>query len=278
MIQAPVNRIIPFSNVDGPGNRLALFLQTCPFACRYCHNPETIRSCIGCGTCVSACPVQALSLQDGHVVWDKTKCCGCDTCLRVCPHLATPKITWMTVEDVMAEIRRAKPFIKGITVSGGECMNHAAFLEELFKQARQLGLTCFIDSNGAHDFAAYPELMDVCDAVMLDVKAFDPEFHRWLTGQPNDIVLRNLDWLLDHHKMYEVRTVLLNGQPEQNETTVRACAARIQNRCRYKLIRYRPFGVRKSELENMGKQTLSEAELNRCVRIAKEYMEQVVTV
>ena len=33
---APVNRIIPFSNVDGPGNRTAVFFQGCPFNCLFC--------------------------------------------------------------------------------------------------------------------------------------------------------------------------------------------------------------------------------------------------
>ncbi|WP_353894134.1 radical SAM protein [Proteinivorax hydrogeniformans] len=37
-----VNKIIDFSFVDGPGNRLAIFLQGCNLNCGYCHNPETI--------------------------------------------------------------------------------------------------------------------------------------------------------------------------------------------------------------------------------------------
>ena len=37
-----VRRILPFSSVDGPGNRTAIFLQGCNFNCLYCHNPETI--------------------------------------------------------------------------------------------------------------------------------------------------------------------------------------------------------------------------------------------
>ena len=41
MITAPVNKIIPFSSVDGPGNRTAVFFQGCNWDCCYCHNPET---------------------------------------------------------------------------------------------------------------------------------------------------------------------------------------------------------------------------------------------
>ncbi|MBS7527721.1 radical SAM protein [Fusibacter paucivorans] len=37
-----VRNIITHSAVDGPGNRLVIFLQGCNFNCRYCHNPETI--------------------------------------------------------------------------------------------------------------------------------------------------------------------------------------------------------------------------------------------
>ena len=40
MITAPVNKIIPFSSVDGPGNRTAVFFQGCNWDCCYCHNPE----------------------------------------------------------------------------------------------------------------------------------------------------------------------------------------------------------------------------------------------
>lgn len=37
--------VVPFSWVDGPGNRFVVFAQGCPFDCVACHNPETIPPC-----------------------------------------------------------------------------------------------------------------------------------------------------------------------------------------------------------------------------------------
>ena len=34
--------VVPFSWVDGPGNRFVVFVQGCPFDCLACHNPGTI--------------------------------------------------------------------------------------------------------------------------------------------------------------------------------------------------------------------------------------------
>ena len=104
-VKAPVNRIIPFSAVDGPGNRTAIFVQGCTFNCRYCHNPETIRACIHCGKCVPACPAGALRMDEGKVVYDAAKCVLCDACIHACPNSSCPRIRWMTASEAMAEVR-----------------------------------------------------------------------------------------------------------------------------------------------------------------------------
>lgn len=210
-------------------------------------------------------------MEEGKVLWHKDKCVQCDTCLKTCPNNSSPKISLMSIEDCIAEIKKVQPFIRGITCSGGECMNHADFMLELFKEAKKMGLGCLIDSNGVVEYASYPELMEVADGVMLDMKAFDPEFHKQLTHQSNDIVIKNLKWLLDHDLLQEVRTVLLPNFPKQNENTVREVAKILNHRSYYKIIKYRPFGVTDQGIEFCGQSILSDEEAERCLEIARQY-------
>lgn len=246
-MRAPVNRIVPFSSVDGPGNRTAVFLQGCNFNCRYCHNPETIRVCTHCGACVSVCPVGALRIEDGEVRYDWAKCKMCDACIHVCPHSSCPRIRNLSDEECMHEIEKQIPFIRGVTVSGGECTLHRDFLVALSRRVRAHGLGFLLDSNGNYDFSADGELLNAVDGVMLDVKAWDAENHLRLTGADNALVKRNLDFLATAGKLEEVRTVVAPDWMNPEET-VEAVSRRLVSlgaaNTRYKIIRYRPMGVR----------------------------------
>lgn len=249
-----VNKLIPMSVVDGPGNRFAIFLQACNFNCKYCHNPETIHRCIHCGDCVETCPVSALSIEKGKVVWDPVKCVDCDKCIATCTHGASPKVRAMEVEEILKEIDDALPFIEGISVSGGESTLQAEGLIPLFEGAKERGLTALIDSNGGMDFSkgALKELLHISDGVMLDIKAWDEEDHRKLTGRDNGIVKENLAYLAEAKKLEEVRLVLLDHL--DNERTLRGVAKVLGEHIgdvAIKLISYRPFGVRKDYVNKL---------------------------
>ena len=42
--------------------------------------------CIGCGTCVAICPVEAISFDEyGKARIDRTKCIRCGSCEASCP-------------------------------------------------------------------------------------------------------------------------------------------------------------------------------------------------
>ena len=272
-MQAVVNKIIPFSSVDGPGNRTAVFLQGCNINCRYCHNPETRAFCVDCGLCVEKCPECALEKdKDGKVIYHPEKCVQCDTCIHVCPHDSSPRTAVMTPEETYKKVKKQIPFIRGLTVSGGECMLRPDFLEALFKLAKEDGLNTMIDSNGTIPFWEYPELLNVTDGVMLDIKAFKNEDHVKITDEKNEIVLKNAVYLAENKKLYEVRAVIV---PDLYDTrsSIRqmgeflAPYLEIQE-FRIKLIAYRPMGVRE---EYAHYQVPGQAYLEELADILKTY-------
>lgn len=252
MVKGLVNRIIPFSFVDGPGNRTAIFLQGCNFNCLYCHNPETINTCNNCGVCVEACPYGALSMEDNRVIWDKDICEECDECIKVCGRNSTPKVMEMTVDQVVKEIEKVRAFISGITVSGGECTLQPKFLTELFKEVKKLGLTTFIDTNGYIPLKNMEELLEVTDMAMVDMKSYDSEEHQTLTGKDNKTVLENIKFLASIGKLYEVRTVIVPEVLDNcyNVAKISKLISDLDPNIRYKIIKFRPLGVRENLIKS----------------------------
>lgn len=126
-IFVPLHRIIPFSNVEGQGNRTSIFLQGCKLNCLYCHNPETIARYTGESKLVS-------------------------------------------LQYLYEQVMEARPFIRGVTVSGGEPTIHHKKLIPLFQILRKEGLTCYLDSSGFFDYERTQGLLDVTDKVLFDLK------------------------------------------------------------------------------------------------------------
>ena len=203
---------ISFSSVDGPGNRFVVFLQGCNFDCVACHNPQTIPG---------HAPVE------GHHPVHRS------------------------VADLVNDIRRAAPFISGITVSGGEATQQPLFLRALFTAVRadpQLArLTCFVDSNGACGVSVWDELSDAgLDGAMIDLKCLDPAIHQQMTGQPNDQVLDSIRHLAAHGALYEVRLLLLAGVNDDPALLGRTgeWLAAVDPTMRLKVIGFRAHGAR----------------------------------
>jgi pyruvate formate lyase activating enzyme len=245
--RAPVNRILRSSIVDGPGNRAAVFLQGCNFDCVYCHNPETIALCNSCGRCLAVCPAGALSENAGGVLWEKERCLFCDACIRTCPRNSSPRTRFLTAEETIAEIDPVLPFIRGLTVSGGECTLYPAFLQELGALAKERGLSFFLDTNGSYDFSGNTGLLEITDGVMLDVKA-DPDNteYKKVTGRNGYDTLGFGEFLARKGKLFEFRTVVSPGLFNAAALVDKACRRikGVDPRIQYKLIRYRPVGVR----------------------------------
>lgn len=268
-IKGLVNRIIPFSNVDGPGNRLAIFFQGCNINCSYCHNPETINQCANCMACIEGCPTKAIESIDDKINYSERLCTGCDKCIRTCKYSSSPRTSEHTVDELYEVIEGYKNFIRGITVSGGEPTLQATFITELFKKVKALGLTCFVDTNGFFDKDKISELIDVTDKFMVDIKAVDKLEKLCGTKMSNNI--DNLKYLLSLDKVHEVRSVIVLEDMDIDNTlhTVASILKGYPN-VTYKLIRVHDTGLSLDQKERIKDKIPSEDYMRSLIKRVAE--------
>ena len=227
-----VTKVQRMSIHDGPGIRTTLFLKGCNFRCRWCHNPETWRReaqieriaerCIACGACVPVCRSGALRSEEGGIVLDRERCDSCGLCVSVCParamHLVGREVS---AEGLMRELRRDMPYFEesggGVTLSGGDPLFQPDFTGAVLKGCRKLGLHTCLDTSGHLGVNAGEEMLADTDLVLLDIKAWNPERYRSLTGGELRPTLEFAERLASLRKPVWLRYVLVPGVTDNLE-------------------------------------------------------------
>ena len=193
-----------YSLHDGPGIRTTVFLKGCPLRCWWCHNPEswsfgplvkiTAGRCIGCGCCVSACPLELA--QPGSVP-DPATCTRCGQCAEACPSLAREIVgKHLDVAAVFEVVERDRPFFVesggGVTFSGGEPLAQPEFLLACLAEARGRGLHTAVDTSGFGPWSVLDRVAALTDLFLYDLKSMDADAHLQATRAPLAPILENL--------------------------------------------------------------------------------------
>jgi pyruvate formate lyase activating enzyme len=121
----------------------------------------------------------------------------------------------MTLSEVEAEVVKDEVFFEesggGVTISGGEPLMQAAFVEQLLGACRARGIHTVLDTCGFADPSVVRRVSKQVDLFLYDLKLMDCEKHQRFTGVKNDLVLENLKTLAEIGSQVIVRIPVIPG-------------------------------------------------------------------
>ncbi|HNX93003.1 MAG TPA: pyruvate formate-lyase-activating protein [Syntrophomonas sp.] len=163
----------------------------------------------------------------------------------------TKSLQWL-----LTDIKDYLPYFRssggGVTVSGGEPLLQAEFLELLFAELKKLDIHRVIDTSGFAALEKVKKLIALTDLVMLSIKHPDPEKHREISGQSPERPLAFARYLTKINMPVWIRYVLIPGVSDSQHdlALLAAMIKNMPNVQRLELLPYNTMG--KSKWEQLG--------------------------
>ncbi|MEE4271617.1 MAG: glycyl-radical enzyme activating protein [Thermoanaerobaculales bacterium] len=198
--------------------------------------------------------IQRCSIHDGPGIRTTVFLKGCPLRCDWChnPESLIGRGDRWTVADLVAELERDRPFFDasggGVTFSGGEPLNYAAFLADCLDACRERGLHTAVDTSG---FAPSEVVCDIArrtDLLLYDLKHIDPTAHEARTGVANVPILDNLQELSGRTETeIWVRVPLIPGfnDDEENLEALASVVGSLPRRHPVFVLPYHAIGVDK---------------------------------
>jgi glycyl-radical enzyme activating protein len=202
-----------YSETDGPGKRLVLFLQGCPLNCVWCHSPHSQLEespllyfntlCQKCRRCETACPNAVHEFREDQHFLNREKCTRCGACVEACPQSSTLNQRGALVlptrhADVSSLFETLKPHLDllknvgGITFSGGEPLRQSAALSQLAKKCKEYGFHTALETSGIVPLSSISLLSPYIDTWLVGMRlvtSADDSNARYLENQTRRTLL-----------------------------------------------------------------------------------------
>lgn len=216
--------------VDGPGQRMVVYVKGCNMRCPWCAAPESIvprpevlfypQRLEDPRRAVKACSYGAVRLHGNSVSRDVSVCASCDTlsCLDTDNPAFERAGEEISVAEVVERVIRYRAFFTnlGVTIGGGEPTCRFEAVRELLTRLRKEGVHTAIETNGV--CPELPQLFEVVDLLYIDLKHPDSAGCAEATGQGNESVLANIGARWRQGRAMVVRIPLVPGYNEDEET------------------------------------------------------------
>ena len=190
--------------------------------------------------------------------------------------------TWTVTNGIPVPINRAIDQLKkyrqglkvmrgGFTISGGEPLMQHKFAVKLFSAARAMGIHTALDTNGHLGDRLSDADLESIDLVMLDIKSWDEERHKQVTGAEIGPVLAFARRLAERKRPVWLRYVLVPGLTDQlaDIEKLAAFAGSLGNVDRVDVLPFHKMG------EHKWKQLAIEYKLSETEPPSRELVEEV---
>lgn len=226
MIAGQIVNIQHFCIHDGPGIRTTVFFKGCPLRCLWCSNPNMQKferelvyassRCIGCASCIRACPEHCLCLTENGVAIERGRCSLCGGCVLACPARAIHfEGLEMSVDQIVDEVCEDRVFYQnsggGVTLSGGEALAQKDVALALLRACKAVGLHTALETTACAPYEHLRETVAYVDHLFIDLKHLCDEKHRAVTGMGNRLILRHILRIQETHPNVHIRIPVIPG-------------------------------------------------------------------
>lgn len=125
----------------------------------------------------------------------------------------------MTVDEVLTAVHRDSLYYRnsggGVTFGGGEPTAGGDFFLALLQASHDDAFHVTVDTCGFCPEERFQKVIELADLFLFDMKHMNSTCHRELTGQGNEIILKNLKAVFSAGKEVRIRMPLM---PELNDS------------------------------------------------------------